>query len=113
MYGVDIVYSVSLKRLHCSIYFRSQEVPGGDKFQIVKDSVGNNLSGWSATTSLSVIPVCNPEQEEFSGCHMAGNVMCFRSNEEDMNFQGSVADSSGCHIPAKAGSDLGPWNYGR
>ena len=46
--------------MHCSIYFRPQEVPGGDKFQIVKDSVGNYLAGWSATTSRSVIPVCDP-----------------------------------------------------
>ena len=46
---------------------------------MVKDSVGNYLAGWSATTSRSVIPVCDPEQEEFLGCPMAGNVMCFRS----------------------------------
>ena len=87
--------------MHCSIYFRPQEVPGGDKFQIVKDSVGNYLAEWSATTSRSVIPICDPEQEEFLGCHMAGNVMCFRSEEEDMKITGSVADSSGCHIPQK------------
>ena len=61
----------------------------------------------------SVIPVCDPEQEGFyfvcvcvwggggggGGCHMAGNVMCFRSDEEDMKIPGSVADSSGCFIP--------------
>ena len=39
------MYSARQKRLHCSIYFRPQEVPGGDKFQIVKDSVGNYLVG--------------------------------------------------------------------
>ena len=33
--------------------------------------------------------------------------MCFRSGEEDMKITGSVADSSGCHIPPKPGSDLG------
>ena len=98
------------KRLHCSIYFRPQEVPGGDQFQIVKDSVGNCLAGWSATTSWLVIPVCDPEQEDFLGCHMAGNVICFRSGEEDMKIPGSVADSSGCDIPPKTGSDEGPWN---
>ena len=32
-----------------------QEVPGGDKFQIVKDSVRNCLAGWDATTSWLVI----------------------------------------------------------
>ena len=36
--------------------------------------------------------------------------MCFRSGEEDMKIPESVADSSGCHIPPKPGSDLGPWN---
>ena len=44
---------------------------------------------------------------------MAGNVMCFRSGEENMKIPGSVADSSGCHIPPKHGSDLGPWNCSR
>ena len=57
----------------------------------------------------SVTPVFDPKQEEFSGCHMAGNVMCFRSDEEDTKIPGSVADSSGCHIPPKPGCDLGPW----
>ena len=74
------------------MYFRPQEFPGGDKFQIEKGSVGNCLAGWSATTSRSVIPVCDPEQEEFLGCHMAGNVMCFRSDEEDMKIPEFVAD---------------------
>ena len=46
----------------------------------------------------------------FFGCHMAGNVMCFRSDEEDMKIPGPVADSRGCHISPKPGSDLGPWN---
>ena len=96
-----------VKKLHCSIYFRPQDVPGGDKFQTVIDSVGNNLAGWSAKKSQSIIPVCDPEQEEFLGCHMVGNVMCFRSDEEDMKIPGSVADLSGCHIPPKPGSDLG------
>ena len=50
------------KKDYCSIYFRPQEVPGGDKFQIVKDSVGSCLAGWSATMSRSVISVCDPEQ---------------------------------------------------
>ena len=94
-------------------YFRPQEVPGGDKFHIVKDSVRNYLAGWSATTSRLAIPVCDPEQEEFLGCYMAGNVMCFRSDEEDMKIPGSVADSRGCHIPTKPASDLGPWNCSR
>ena len=66
------------------------------------------MAGWSATTSRSVIQVCDPEQEEFLECHMAGNVMCFRSDVEDMKIPGSVADSSGCHIPPKPRSDLGP-----
>ena len=39
--------------------------------------------------------------------------MCFRSGEEDIKIPGSVADSSGCHIPPKPGSDLGPWNCSR
>ena len=72
--------------------FQPQEIPVGDKFQIVKDSVGNYLAGWSVTTSQSVIPVCDPEQGEFLGYHMAGNVMFFRSDEEDMKIPGSVAD---------------------
>ena len=45
--------------------------------------------------SWSVIPVCDPEQEDFLGCHMTGNVMCFRSGEEDMKIPGS----SGRHRP--------------
>ena len=61
----------------------------------------------------SGIPVCYPEQEDFLGCHMAGNIMCFLSDEEDMTIPGSVADSSGCSIPLKPGSDLGPWNCSR
>ena len=85
----------------------------GDKYQIVKDSVGNYLAGWSATTSWLVIPICDPEQEGVLGCHMAGNVMCFRSGEADMKIPESVADSSGCCIPPKPGSDLGPWNCSR
>ena len=48
-----------------TIYFRLQEVPGGDKFQIVTDSVGTYLAGWSATTSWLIILVCHPEQEDF------------------------------------------------
>ena len=44
---------------------------------------------------------------------MAVNVTCFRSDEEDMSLTGSVADSSGCHIPPKPRSDLGPWNCSR
>ena len=95
------------------MYFRPQEVPGGDNFQIVNDSVGNFLAEWNATTSSLVIRVCDPEQEDFLGCHMAGNVMCFRSVEEDIKISGSVAYSSGCHIPPKPGSDLGPWNCSR
>ena len=63
--------------------------------------------------SRSVITVCEPEQKELLECHMAGNVMCLRTNEEGMKIQGSVADSRGCHIPPKPGSDLGPWNYSR
>ena len=70
------------------------------------------MAGWSATISRSVIPVCDPEQE-FLGCHMAANAMWFRSDEEDMRIPGSVADSSGCHIPPKPGSALGPWNCSR
>ena len=58
------------------------------------------------TTSRSVIPVCDPEQEEFLGCHAAGNVMCFQSDEGDMKIPASVADSLGCHIPPKPGSYL-------
>ena len=73
--------------MHCSIHIRPQEVPGGDKFQIIKDSVGNYLAWWSA-----VIPVCDPEQEELLGCHMAGNVMRFRSEEEDRKIPGFVAN---------------------
>ena len=45
------------------------------------------MAGWFATTSRSVIPVFDPEQEEFLGCHMVANVMCFRSDEEDMESQ--------------------------
>ena len=62
--------------MNCSIYYRPQEAPGGYEFQIVKDSVRNNLAGWSATTNRSVIPVCDPEQEgmfamSFGGqCHV-------------------------------------------
>ena len=67
-------------------------------------------AGRSAITSRSVISACDPEQEEFLGCHMAGNVMCFRSCVEDMKIQGSVADPSICNIPPKPESDLGPWN---
>ena len=62
------------------------------------------MARWSATTSRSVIPVCDPAQEDFLGCHMAGNVICFRSDEEDMKIPGSVADSRGCHITPKPGS---------
>ena len=112
MYGADVV-CCKVKKTAFSIYFRPQEVPGGDKFQKVKDSVGNYLAGRCATTSRSAIPVCDPEQEDVLGCHMAVNVMCFRSDEEDMKIPGSVADSSGCHIPPKPGSDLGPWNCNR
>ena len=57
------------------------QATGGDKVQIVKDYVGNYLAGWS------VIPVCDPEHEEFLGCHMTGNVMCFHSGEEDIKSQ--------------------------
>ena len=71
------------------------------------------MAGWSAITSRSVILVCDPEQKEYLGCHMAGNVMCFRSSEEEMIIRGSVADSSDCHIPPKPRSDLGPWNCSR
>ena len=39
-----------------------------------------------------------------------GNVMCFQSDEEAMKIPGSVADSRGCRIPPKPGSDLGPSN---
>ena len=39
--------------------------------------------------------------------------MCFRSGEEDMKIPESVADSNGCYIPPKPGSDLGPWNCSR
>ena len=65
------------------------------------------MAGSSATTSRSVIPVCDPEQEEFLGCHMTGNVNV-RSNEEGIKIPGSVADSSDCHIPTKPGSEFGP-----
>ena len=104
VYGVDVVYSVRLKRLYCSIYFRPQEVPGGDKFQIVKNSVGNFLAGWSAT-SRTVIPVCDSEQEEFSGerCHVFSK--WWRGHENPRICC--------CHIPPKPGSDLGPWNCSR
>ena len=78
-----------------------------------KDSVGNYLAGWSATKSQSVIPVCDPEYEEFWGCHMPGNVMCFQSGEEDMKISGSVADSSGYHILPKPEFVLDPWNCSR
>ena len=61
------------------------------------------MAGWCATTSRSVIPVCDPEQEKFLGCHIAGNVMCFRSFKKDMKIPGSVADTSGCPIPTKPG----------
>ena len=37
---------------------------------------------------------------------MAGNVMCFRSGEEDMKIPGSVADSSCYHIPLKGTMEL-------
>ena len=76
-----------MMRLHFSIYSRPHEVLEGDKFKLVKYSVGNYLARWS--------------------------VMCFRSDEEDMKIPGSVADSSGCHIPPTPGSDLGPWNFSR
>ena len=49
--------------------------------------------------SRSVIPLFVPEWEEILGCHMVGNIMCFRSVKEDMTIPGSVADSSGYHIP--------------
>ena len=68
---------------------------------------------FSVTKSWSVISVCNLEKEEFLGCHMAGNIMCFRSGKEDRKIPGSVADSSGHHITPKSGSDLGPWNFSR
>ena len=42
-----------------------------------------------------------------------GQCHVFRSDEEDMKIPGSVADSSGCHIPPKPGSDLGLWNCSR
>ena len=71
------------------------------------------MAWWSATTSRSVIPICDPEQEEYLGCHMVGNVICFRSDKEDMKIRGPVADSSGCHVPLKPGSDLGLWNCSR
>ena len=102
-----MLYTVQVKKTALFYLFQAT---GGDKFQIVKDSVGNFLAGWSATTSWLVIPICDPEQEDFFGCHMAGNVMRFWSGEEDMKIPGSVANSSGCHIPPKPGSDLGPWN---
>ena len=35
-----------------------------------------------------------------------GNIVCFQSDEENMKIPGSVADSSGCHIPLKPGYDL-------
>ena len=41
----------------CIVLFFSSVMPGGDKFQKIKDSVGNYLAGWSATMSRSVIPV--------------------------------------------------------
>ena len=37
---------------------------------------------------------------------MSGNVMCFRSGEEDMIIPESVANSSCYQVPPKAGSDL-------
>ena len=95
------------------MYFGQQEVPGGEDFQTVKDSVGNYLAVLSATTCRSVIPVCDPEKAAFYGCHMAGNDMCFRSGEEDMKIQGSVADSSDHYITPKSGSHLEPWNCSR
>ena len=42
-----------------------------------------------------------------------GQCHVFGSAEEDMKIPGSVADSSGCHIPLKPKSDLGPWNCSR
>ena len=61
-----------------------------------------------ATKSRPGIPVCDPEKEKCLGCRMACNVMCVRSGEEDTKIPGSVADSSGYHIPARPESDLGP-----
>ena len=71
------------------------------------------MAGWNATTSRSVVQVCDPEQMEFLEYQMAGNVMCFRSVEENMKIPGSVVDLSGYHFPPKPGSDLGPWNCNR
>ena len=61
--GSVCIYCIQYKkRLHCSIYFRPQEVPGGEKIlQIVKDSVGNYLTRWHASKSQLFIPVCDPE----------------------------------------------------
>ena len=65
------------------------------------------MAGWSATTSRPVILVCD------FVISYGGQFMCFRNGKEDMKIPESVADSSGCHIPPKPGSDLGPWNCRR
>ena len=44
---------------------------------------------------------------------MADKVECFRSGDKDLKITGSVADSSGYHIPPKPGSDLELWNCSR
>ena len=94
-----MLYTVQGKKTALFYLFQATGGPWRRQTQIVKYSVGNYLAGWNATTSWLVIPVYDTEQEDFLGCYMAGNVMCFRSGEEDMKIPGSVADSSGCHIP--------------
>ena len=108
-----MLYTVQDKKTALFYLFQAT---GGSWRRQIPDSKRfcRELFGWmECYNELVVIPVCDPEKEDFLGCHMAGNVMCFRIGEEDMKIPGSVADSSSCHIPPKPGSDLGPWNCSR
>ena len=69
--------------------------------------MGNYLVVWSATKRLSVTQVCDHEKEEFLRCHMAGNVMCFRSGDEnspvcDPEYEDFFMSHGGhCHVFSK------------
>ena len=63
------------------------------------ESVGRSFQFVTPNRRGFILCVCGGGGGGGGGSHMAGNVMCFRSDEEDMKIPGSVADSSGCFIP--------------
>ena len=108
-------------RLHYSIYFRPQEVPGDCK------TFCRELFGWVA---LGRTAVCDcgtpwtfllpflPRRVSRSFHFVTLNTRSFgdviyrvMSRVFNIKITGSIADSSGYHIPPKPEYDLGPWNH--